>query len=56
MATNYKILGQVTPSANTLTNVYISGAIDPEGTARAFASTLNSQAARSVTALRDRTN
>jgi hypothetical protein len=26
MATNYKILGQVTPSANTLTNVYISGA------------------------------
>lgn len=26
MATNYKILGQVTPSANTLTNVYVSGA------------------------------
>jgi hypothetical protein len=42
--------------AQNVTNVYISGAIDPEGTARAFASTLNSQAARSVTALRDRTN
>lgn len=26
MATNYKILGQVSPSADTLTNVYISGA------------------------------
>jgi hypothetical protein len=38
------------------TNIYISGAIDPEGTARAFATTLNSQAARSVTALRDRVN
>ncbi len=36
--------------------VNISGAIDPEGTARAFASTINSQAARSVTALRDRLN
>ena len=42
--------------AQNVTNVYISGAIDPEGTARAFASTLNSQAARSVTALRDRVN
>jgi hypothetical protein len=36
------------------TNIYVSGAIDPEGTARAVATTLNSQAARSVTALRDR--
>jgi hypothetical protein len=26
MATDYKILGQITPSANTLTNVYITGA------------------------------
>ena len=26
MATEYKILGQVTPNANTLTNVYITGA------------------------------
>ena len=42
--------------AQNVTNVYISGAIDPEGTARAFASTLNSQAARSVTALRDKVN
>lgn len=43
-------------AGGNVTNVYISGAIDPEGTARAFASTLNSQAARSVTALRDRVN
>jgi len=35
-------------------NINVSGAIDPEGTARAVATTLNSQAARSVTALRDR--
>ena len=26
MATEYKILGQVTPNANTLTNVYVTGA------------------------------
>ena len=26
MATEYKILGQVTPVANTITNVYVSGA------------------------------
>lgn len=26
MATEYKILGQVTPTANTLTNVYVTGA------------------------------
>jgi hypothetical protein len=26
MATDYKILGQVSPSGNTLTNVYITGA------------------------------
>jgi hypothetical protein len=49
------VLGGTTfGQAQNVTNVYISGAIDPEGTARAFASTLNSQAARSVTALRDR--
>jgi hypothetical protein len=35
-------------------NLTVNGAIDPEGTARAVASTLNAQAARSVTALRDR--
>ena len=35
-------------------NIVVNGAIDPEGTARAIASSLNSQAARSVTALRDR--
>jgi hypothetical protein len=40
--------------AGNVTNVYVSGAIDPEGTARAVANQLNSQAARSVTALRDR--
>ena len=38
------------------TNIYVTGAIDPEGTARAVANQLNSQAARSVTALRDRVN
>jgi hypothetical protein len=38
------------------TNIYVSGAVDPEGTARAVANQLNSQAARSVTALRDRVN
>jgi hypothetical protein len=43
-----------TLAANPSIIVNISGAIDPEGTARAFATTLNSQAARSVTALRDR--
>jgi hypothetical protein len=37
-------------------NINVSGAIDPEGTARAVANQLNSQAARSVTALRDRVN
>jgi hypothetical protein len=36
------------------TNIYVTGAIDPERTARDIATTLNSQAARSVTALRDR--
>jgi hypothetical protein len=45
-----------TLAANPSIVVNISGAIDPEGTARAFASTINSQAARSVTALRDRLN
>jgi hypothetical protein len=40
---------------NTI-NINVSGAIDPEGTARAVANQLNSQAARSVTALRDRVN
>jgi hypothetical protein len=45
-----------TLAANPSIIVNISGAIDPEGTARAFATTLNSQAARSVTALRDRVN
>jgi phage-related protein len=39
-----------------VTNVYVTGAVDPEGTARAVANSLNSQAARSVTALRDRVN
>jgi hypothetical protein len=34
--------------------INVSGALDPEGTARAVANQLNSQAARSVTALRDR--
>ena len=38
------------------TNIYVTGAVDPEGTARAVANSLNSQAARSVTALRDRVN
>jgi hypothetical protein len=38
------------------TNIYVTGAIDPERTARDIATTLNSQAARSVTALRDRVN
>jgi hypothetical protein len=42
--------------SQNVTNVYVSGAIDPEGTARAVANSLNSQAARSVTALRDRVN
>jgi hypothetical protein len=43
------------PAAFGITNnIYVSNSIDPEGTARAVASTLNSQAARSVTALRDR--
>jgi hypothetical protein len=42
--------------SQNVTNVYVSGAIDPEGTARAVANQLNSQAARSVTALRDRVN
>jgi len=42
--------------AQNVTNVYVSGAVDPEGTARAVANQLNSQAARSVTALRDRVN
>jgi hypothetical protein len=43
-----------TLAANPSIVVNISGAVDPEGTARALATTLNSQAARSVTALRDR--
>jgi hypothetical protein len=42
--------------AQSVTNIYVSGSIDPEGTARAIATSLNSQAARSVTALRDRVN
>jgi len=42
--------------SQNVTNVYVSGAVDPEGTARAVANQLNSQAARSVTALRDRVN
>jgi hypothetical protein len=42
--------------SQNVTNVYVSGAVDPEGTARAVANSLNSQAARSVTALRDRVN
>lgn len=45
------------PAAFGITNnIYVSGAVDPEGTARAVANSLNSQAARSVTALRDRVN
>jgi hypothetical protein len=43
-----------TLAANPNIVINVSGAIDPEGTARAVATTLNSQAARSVTALRDR--
>lgn len=38
------------------TNIYVTGSIDPERTARDIATTLNSQAARSVPALRDRVN
>jgi hypothetical protein len=45
-----------TLAANPNIVINVSGAIDPEGTARAVATTLNSQAARSVTALRDRVN
>ena len=41
-------------SGGNTTNIYVTGAIDPERTARDIATTLNSQAARSVTALRDR--
>jgi hypothetical protein len=45
------------PAAFGITNnIYVSNSIDPEGTARAVANSLNSQAARSVTALRDRVN
>ena len=43
-----------TLAANPNIIINVSGAIDPEGTARAVANQLNSQAARSVTALRDR--
>jgi len=43
-----------TLAANPNIVINVSGAIDPEGTARAVANQLNSQAARSVTALRDR--
>jgi hypothetical protein len=51
-----------TPSGSTfggrgmgqINNITISGALDPEGTARTVANYLNSQSARSVTALRDR--
>jgi hypothetical protein len=43
-----------TLAANPSIVINVSGAIDPEGTARAVANQLNSQAARSVTALRDR--
>jgi hypothetical protein len=49
------VLHLVNQGGNT-TNIYVTGAIDPEGTARAVANSLNSQAARSVTALRDRVN
>ena len=45
-----------TLAANPSIVINVSGAIDPEGTARAVANQLNSQAARSVTALRDRIN
>jgi hypothetical protein len=45
-----------TLAANPNIVINVSGAIDPEGTARAVANQLNSQAARSVTALRDRVN
>jgi hypothetical protein len=45
-----------TLAANPSIVINVSGAIDPEGTARAVANQLNSQAARSVTALRDRVN
>jgi hypothetical protein len=45
-----------TLAANPNIIINVSGAIDPEGTARAVANQLNSQAARSVTALRDRVN
>jgi len=51
-----------TPSGSTfggrgmgqINNITVNGAIDPEGTARTVANYLNSQSARSVTALRDR--
>jgi len=43
-----------TLAANPNIIINVSGALDPEGTARAVANQLNSQAARSVTALRDR--
>jgi hypothetical protein len=45
-----------TLAANPSIVINVSGALDPEGTARAVANQLNSQAARSVTALRDRVN
>jgi hypothetical protein len=45
-----------TLAANPNIVINVSGAVDPEGTARAVANSLNSQAARSVTALRDRVN
>jgi hypothetical protein len=45
-----------TLAANPNIVINVSGALDPEGTARAVANQLNSQAARSVTALRDRVN
>lgn len=43
-------------AANPSIVINVSGAVDPEGTARAVANQLNNQAARSVSALRDRVN
>ena len=51
-----------TPSGSSFTygagnpqyNITVNGAVDPEGTARAVSNYLNSQSARSVSALRDR--
>jgi hypothetical protein len=56
LETQFRVLEKQgnTLAANPNIVINVSGAIDPEGTARAVATTLNSQAARSVTALRDR--